>query len=180
MPPEKTHNKSQGVVALVIVVIVLLAFAYFISKLNIPTNTDSPGTSEGTPGQPGEVTKEAITTTMVDVSAATTPADKLPKGFPSSIPVESKNILTSASQVYTDRTPNETVYSVSYQSDKTPAEKYSEYLAFMTKDGYTFSATGKNAQNHSLYGTKGNTILLVTASTNAGKTVVQINYAVSQ
>jgi hypothetical protein len=110
----------------------------------------------------------------LDVTAATTPEDKLPQGFPQDIPVNLETIVAGSTSAFTGRTYVQ--YSVSFLSDRTRAQEYQSYLSFMTNAGYEFGSAGRNPQQFSLYGTKDNDDLSITISEQSGKTLVHIGY----
>lgn len=168
MPPQEPVKSSKNLITLIVVFVILIILVFMILRSAKPT-------TEQEQGQP-QVTKENVQFEQVDLETAKIEADKLPKGFPKDIPVETKDVFISDTKVYTDRNPNVTLYTVNYRTDKSVLAKYSEYLNFMTKAGYTFDSKGKDEKNHSLYGTKGTNSLLVVASLQDSKTVVQIVY----
>jgi hypothetical protein len=169
MPPQEQNKSSKNVLTIIVVVVILIAVAYLMmgnTAQKPATNSNQPSTNNS------QVTKEAITYKAVDLSSGS----KLPQGFPSSIPVESKTIVAADTKVYTDRTPNVVLQTVNYNSSKTVLEKYNEYLDYMTKNGYSFGTNGKDSKNHTLYGMNGTNSLLVVVSSSGGQTLVQLAY----
>jgi hypothetical protein len=170
-PKGKSFNPIV-IVGVFAVLLVLILIVLGSGKSKAPI-TQTPPAEE----KKAVVTKENVALKTVDLNAAKTEAAKLPVGFPSLIPVETKDIFVSDSKVYSDRSTPVTVYTINYRSAKTVTEKYNEYLDYMTKGGYVFAAEGgKDVKNHSLYGTKDGNSLLVSASTQNGQTVVQLSY----
>ncbi|MEO5635416.1 MAG: hypothetical protein ABIS26_02175 [Candidatus Paceibacterota bacterium] len=157
---------------LILLILVIVGVIWYLKhpKENIVSNNPSP------------LTAETVEMKSTDLFTAKTDADKLPVGFPASIPVETKTVLVSNSKTYTDRSSPVTIYDVEYNTDKSASVKYTEYLNYMTKAGYVFSSKdilspdGKDEKNHSLYATLGNNSLLVNISDLSGKTVVQLIY----
>ena len=165
MPEENTSNKS--VVLLMLAVIVLVGIIYFAMKSSSPSESEN---GEQTP----QFTKENVEIKEVDLVSAKSDGERLPEGFPSSIPLEVKNIIKSTKATYPDRSVAS--YTIEYKSDKTVSSKYNEYLNFMQSSGYEFTPDGKNEEAHSLYGKKGrNDLLIVVLDTGQG-TMVQVNY----
>jgi len=166
MPPLESSTPKRNPIALVAVFVILLVLAFIMFGKN-KDDVTNPSENNST-----NVTKENVVMTKAE-------AGKVPTGFPSSIPVESNNIILADTKVYTDRATPVTLYTVNYTSSKTVAEKYNEYLSFMTKEGYVFAENGKDEKNHALYGMNGGNSLLVSISAdiaNSGKTTVQIAY----
>ncbi|HEY4490191.1 MAG TPA: hypothetical protein VJC12_02985 [Candidatus Paceibacterota bacterium] len=170
MPPENNSNSSSNkkLITLVVVFVVLIALAFLMLKSTPQTVTDT-GTSD-------QVTRESVKFEQVNLEGVISEEEKLPSGFPRDIPIETKEIFISDTKVYTDRTPNVTLYTVNYRTDKSVSVKYSEYLNYMTKALYSFEQNGKDEKNHALYGSKSGNTLLVAISNTEGKTVVQIVY----
>jgi len=176
MPPQESSNGSsnKGAVILVSVLVLLLIGIFFFKS---GEKTEQPIVENETPTTNTEnVQNETVNIERVDLSQAQTGADKLPKGFPALIPVETSDVFASDSQIYTDRTPNIVVYTVNYRTDKSVSEKYNEYLDYMTKSSFEFGANGKDEKNHVLAGTKSGNSLQVVISGSGGKTIVQIAY----
>jgi len=159
MPPENTQNagNSKSIVLLVVVFIALIAVMYFLMK-------DKPAIEE----------TSDIAVQQTDLSSAFTPEEKLPRGFPSDIPVDTAEMIESYSAEYKDI--GATQYTVMYASSRPMEELYAQYLSFMTDAGYEFGDNGKNEEQKELIGTKDNDNLIVKVSTREGRVFVQISF----
>ena len=168
MPQQQSSNKS--VILLVVLFIILLIVTFFMSRWfsQHKTPSASPETSQS------NITHENVKVIKTDLSSSSGQKSKIPIGFPSAIPVEEKTITESQSTAFPDR--NMVQSTLSYTTTKTVSQKYAEYLAFMTKDGYTFAKDGKDEKNGFLQGTKGTAALSVSISSLSGKTTVKIAF----
>lgn len=164
MPP--VQSKKTSVSYLIVAFVALLVIAFLLTR-----GMKAPHKEETSLPEP---TKEKVVVKATNLSLAKTDAEKIPTGFPGTIPVETKNAFESYSITFPER--KMTQYSISYISEKTPQEKYKEYLDFMTKAGFAFDKNGKNEAEGQLYGVKKGNDLAVSARTEQGKTAVKITY----
>lgn len=170
MPPEQNmgapvQNSHKTLIYSIIALVILLVVVVFLATIS----KKSPNGKIDKP----EVTKENVVVSKVDLNSASG-KDKLPQGFPTFIPVETSDAFESYSASYPER--KLTQYTVSYKTSKSVADKYDEYLSFMTKNGFTFTRDGQNKVAGTLYGTKNGDDLLVVVSKSDDKTSVQISY----
>lgn len=98
-----------------------------------------------------EVSRRPVITD-IDVSKAQTLAEKLPPEFPGDIPLEGNNILTSSSAAYPAPGRTDVQMMVTYSTQRTAAQKYAEYLNYLTAAGYKILE--RNPEAGFLYGTK--------------------------
>lgn len=172
MPPQETmkenNNSNLAVIVSASIVIIVIAF-FFITKDKENKPSDIQEAVQN-------ITKEPVSLNVVDLNSAKSNSEKLPKGFPASIPLEMEDITLSDSKIYTDRAVPVTVYTVNYFSEKTVEQKYAEYLNMMNKNGFIFGENGKDNKNHVLNGTKDNDTLLIVVANFQGKTQVQLSY----
>jgi hypothetical protein len=162
MPEESKPNHS--VIVLIIIALVLIGVVYFLLK--------KPSSPDGTNQE--EVTKENVVVKNTNLSAAGAPEQKLPFGFPKSIPVELDGIVESYSAEYPERSIMQ--YTISFGTDDSTDTAFSEYSSFMKKNGYVFIENGENKAAGYLYGTKDNDDLSITISAQNGRTLVQMSY----
>ena len=98
----------------------------------------------------------------------------VPAGFPPDIPLEEAEILESATTYY----PNEKAkqLSVSYRSLKTITQKYAEYAAYMSEQGYKITESGPNSPVNTILGIKESANLSIVIKSLEGKTLVELSY----
>ncbi|TAL49358.1 hypothetical protein EPN83_01255 [Patescibacteria group bacterium] len=170
-PQASPGQANKSVAVLVVFAIILVGVAYFMmhSSYSVPTTQKQPSFP---------VTKENVSIQNINLATAKTEAERLPAGFPSNIPVETKDAFESYRMDYNDR--GVTQYTVSYKTAKSPAEKFKEYADFMIKDGFSFGTDGKNEKEGILYGTKSENSLLILIKSVEGKTYVQLSYLAKQ
>lgn len=99
-----------------------------------------------------------------------------PEGFPADIPVEIARVTESYKTEYKEH--NVEQYTLTYETDKIKDAKWDEYNTYMKTSGYSMASGSTNKSAGTLYGTKGNTGLLVTVNRENNKTVVRLNYFV--
>ncbi len=168
MPVEP--KKSQSIVFIVALFIILLIVAFAMSSLSKkPVSEGTPATSQ----TPTQKPKTEVKVDKVDLTTAQGDA-RLPQGFPTDIPVETTGAFESYTANYPTR--NFTQYTVSYTTTKSVKDTYALYLSYMTKAGYTFRSDGKDEKHGFLYGTKDNNDLSVVVSTKGTETSVQMSY----
>jgi hypothetical protein len=98
----------------------------------------------------------------------------VPQGFPEDIPLESGEIVESATTYYPDQ--NAKQLSVSYRSAKTMVEKYAEYKDYMNQADYSLTEKDGSSGTKTLSGTKGDNSFSVTIRNADGKTLVELSY----
>jgi hypothetical protein len=140
-PNMMNPSGSKSVTPIILAFVVLLiigGYMYIMWHNNPSVLTPSTTTSLTTPTTPKV---EPTLVTRTDLQNAKTDADKLPVGFPKDIPVEYKNISESVSILYPAKLA--TLDSVSYTSLKSPKEKYTEYVSFLSVAQNKFSVLKK-------------------------------------
>ena len=157
--------------AVIIIFLVLGAgFLLFLKYRTFPNPEDSltinPSTSLGTNDEPKTVLVE--NTPMIDGALS------LPGGFPQDIPLETGNLIESATTYYPEQ--NVRQLSLSYWSSRTMTEKYAEYKNYMTTSGYKITEEDTNAPVRAIFGVKEDRNLSVAISSREGKTLVQLSY----
>ena len=155
------QQATKKVLILLVLAAAVVAVAYLLAG----------GTN--TPGQNSQATTEPKFD-YVDLSKATKQEDKVPSGMPSDIPLELANVIESYTMTRDDKAAVQ--YTLSYKSSKTKAQKYAEYLDFMTKSDYAFGTSGKNEATGTLSGEKNNDALTVVVSNQGEYTLVQLSY----
>ncbi len=101
-------------------------------------------------------------------------ADKLPKGLPAGIPIETEEVTESYTANYQD--PLATQYTVTFRTSKSVDAKYKEYVDYLTAEGYQISEGDKNAPVKTLQATKANDDFLAVISKQGSYTQVQLGY----
>lgn len=157
---SKTPLLLLSVVVLIAVVSILLRYQYVVIKES-----------------PKSFSSENVQLQSVDVGNKTG-VEKLPAGFPQSIPVELGSINSSETLSYPDR--KVTVYNVSYFSSKQQEELFVTYGNFLKKEGYKITRTDKSAA-HMLYeATKDKTDVSITITPQTGGMRVLISVVVRE
>lgn len=100
--------------------------------------------------------------------------NKLPEGFPSSIPVEISTIQEGIKTEFPER--EMTQYSVTYLSAKTMQQIRETYIAYISKEGYTLQSGQSLDSTNQLYAKKDNDDLSVVFEQNAAGTKVMLGY----
>lgn len=95
-----------------------------------------------------------------------------PPAFPSDIPFEEGKLVESVTTNFPSQNAVQT--SVTYRTENSVEEKYSEYLAYMNTAGYAVKEGNAESQVLALYGSKDGAKLTITISTWENLTVVQI------
>ena len=167
MPEE--NNLNRNIIVLTFVVIALAAAVYFFIKNKTANNP-----LEENQKSDIQYTKNNVDVKKVDLNLAKTLAEKLPAGFPNSIPVEIENIVDGYTMNYKDE--GVMLHSIRYESEETVSKKFSEYLNFMVKSGFSISKDGQDEKNGVLIGDKDNDNLTILIGVQAGKTSVLISY----
>jgi uncharacterized ion transporter superfamily protein YfcC len=153
---KKTH---KTVTILIIVVVAVLAVYFVFNSGSFVKKT-------------AETTEENIVVQKTDLSSG----NKLPAGMPDFIPVETSDVKESYSMNYVDR--RVILYAVSYTTSKSIAEKFAEYLKFMTDNGYKYGTaqTKQGINGGTLFGINAKGDLSVILSKIEDKTYVQVSY----
>lgn len=183
MPPQGTmQNNSQDtgnnkIIVLAIVFILLLVGAfYFLSMKKTPApvqNTGTTGTEQNNTGLTQEKVEIKKTSLMTGNEA-----NKLPKGYPMDLPVDTTNVTESYVAEYPNR--NLTQYTLAFLTTKSVKEEVTMYVSAIEKAGYTFTSDGKNTAGGYLNAKKGKTTVSVNVGTTNGKTIVNITYSVEK
>lgn len=105
-------------------------------------------------------------------------ANKLPKGYPMDLPVDTTNVTESYVAEYPNR--NLTQYTLAFLTTKSVKEEVTMYVSAIEKAGYTFTSDGKNTAGGYLNAKKGKTTVSVNVGTTNGKTIVNITYSVEK
>jgi hypothetical protein len=164
-------NKTKTISIILVIVIVLLELGYVAAKWRM--------TSSSANVQISSKTIEPSLTTRVDVINAKTLADKLPKGFPADIPMES-TVVSSTSTLYP--TKFVTLDAVSYTSSESVQAKYAEYDQFFSTASNGFYNETKTASSTQavLQATRPPTEILVVITPQATGSLVQIALTIHQ
>lgn len=159
MQPTVAHSSRTQIVVLILVFAFLLIVAVVMGKnsYNRPIRT-----------------KENVVVKSTDIKAVTNESDKLPQGFPTFIPVETKRTTESYAMNFPDR--KLTQYTVNYTTDKTLDQKYKEYTDFMSVNGFVVKPSTDTVSTKTLFASKGNDDLLIVLSAVGKDTTVQIAY----
>jgi len=161
------QQKKTKTILAVVIVLLLLAIGYVLSTKDRSPNQDNSATSGEDNG--------SFATVVVENTSAVDGALPTPAGFPEDIPIETGNILESASTKYPDQ--NAEQLSLSYTSSKTVAEKYTEYKTYMTQASYDVTEGDASSPLKALFGTKTEANLsVVISSSEEGLTLVQLSY----
>ncbi|PIP87399.1 hypothetical protein COW81_00425 [Candidatus Campbellbacteria bacterium CG22_combo_CG10-13_8_21_14_all_36_13] len=146
---EEHNNKNLFIAVGVLLLIVLVYFLFFSGGLKSNSN---------------------ISMNKIDIAGAKTDADKLPGAFPTNTPVELSNITESYSTEYKD--DGFIQNSLSYTSQKSLGDIYSEYEKFMEENGYEISNSILDVDFASLEGTiDGDDLSIVVEDSNGTRTV---------
>ena len=170
MPPQDIgqNKKNINIVWIIASFVVVLGLSYYAIQ-----NKENFNRSASTNN-----TKENIDIQNVNLSSVKNDADKIPQGFPNDIPLEIANITGGQRADFVDR--GVTQYTVSYNSALDLPTKYSEYVDFASKAGYSFVSDGyiKTESSSGFYATKGNDSItvLVAEAVNKKGVLVQITY----
>lgn len=158
------HSQNTKTITSIIIIIVILIIGYIlIAKY------------QGL--KPNELSNSNDKSTVLIENTALVDGKLLaPQGFPAGFPIEEGNVLESATAKYPDQGAKQ--LSVSYLSSKTVAEKYAEYKAYMTKEGYEITEGDSDSAVRTLFGTKVDVNLSVVMSVQDGKTFVQLGYLI--
>lgn len=97
----------------------------------------------------------------------------VPPGFPAEIPIETTEVLESATTYHPDQ--NATQLSLSYRSTKTILDKYKEYRDFMNQAGYNLTENSVS-EIKTLSGIKSDTSLSISMRNVDGETLVELSY----
>jgi len=166
---EENNNK---IIFIVIGIVVVLALLYFFMPKGAPQNVDQ--TEQQQQVEEQEVNNVDISLNQVDVENTENDIDKLPKGFPTDIPVELANITESYSTDYKDA--GFVQKSLVYTSEKSVAKLFSEYETFMKDSGYEISDSTTDEGYAYLYGSKNGDDLSVVLEGSDGSTIASITY----
>jgi len=153
----------KKILILVLIIAALVVGAYLIAN-QFGSKIDSPQGSAA----------DGVKIEQVDLVNTLTPQERLPKGFPSDVPVETASVTQSFSADYNERNVKQS--SLTYLSEKSFDEKYQEYKTFMDRNDYTYKESGPNLTVRALSGKKNNADLVVVVSDKGDKVQVQISY----
>ncbi len=171
MPPQPTLSprSSQTIILIVALFIILLIIAFAMSTL--PKKNMDVNNQNGT--QPVQTVQKQLQVEVKKTDLAQSQGtNRIPAGFPSNIPIDTANIYDSYTAVY----PTATQATVSYLTDKSIADAYEVYHAYMKKEGYVFRPNGEDMKKGILYGTLSNNDLSILITTKDTKTSVQISF----
>jgi hypothetical protein len=165
---NSTHGSSgMKIVILAVVVLVVLGGLYVWMK---GFQTTKPITT--TPKN------DAPVSVVVSNTDLTTSLDKIPKGFPTDISIETKNVLQSRSVYYPEN--KSTLYTVIYKSPASPQTKYDLYYKYVTSAGYTNLNLATTTPSMSIQGIKDKSQLSFQISPKDGGSLVQIGFIIQQ
>ncbi len=116
--------------------------------------------------------KEGIEVTKTNVVESG--GSRLPKGFPTDIPVEATTVGDSYKAFY--EKVGVTQYTVSYTSNKTKNELWDIYDKFMQGAGYTIQPYSSVKSTGQISGMKGDDSLSIIISSQKSVSLVQISY----
>lgn len=156
----------KTVSAIVIILLVLGAGFLLLTKYRVSLDQGNPSTSNDVDGEQAMVV--VGNTPMIN---GVVPA---PAGFPQDIPLESGNLVESATTQYPREDARQ--LSLSYLSSKTMTQKYAEYKNYMEQTGYQITEGSAGSSLKTIWGTKENANLTVVVSSKEGKTLVQLSY----
>ncbi|MBI2065550.1 MAG: hypothetical protein HYT68_00555 [Candidatus Zambryskibacteria bacterium] len=164
-PQKQGQLQNTKTILLVVAVLLVLGLGYILLSGKYQSQIKRTPTSVG-------ADNSAIVT--VKNTPMVNGALPVPDGFPPEIPLESSVIVDSATTHYPEI--NALQLSVSYESQRTIAEKYAEYLSYMQQAGYEITEGDANAPVRAIFGTEEKTNLTVVVSDSANSTLVQISY----
>jgi len=167
------HSKAKAIVGIIVlIVVVVLAVLWYKAR-------QEPGMmTSGTQTAPKIVQPQLVTRYDV-TSTTTTMVQKLPKGFPTDIPVES-TLISSTSTLYP--TQLTTLDAVSYTSAQTMQAKYAQYDKFLSTASNKFMHETKTASStiSVLQATRGATQLMVVITPQSTGSLVQLSLTIHQ
>jgi len=162
MPPTETNNvdtnnieHSNKLIFIIIGIILIIGLVYFFAVYQ-------------------KSSSRLYGVEKIDFNNAESDSGKLPKDFPSDIPIEIANITDSYSVNY--KKDGFIQRSVVYTSTKTVGEIYGEYETFMVGGGYLLldSSLSKNSAN--IEGSKNGDNLSVSIDDSSGFSSVNVSY----
>lgn len=171
--PAGNQSKVKTVVGIIVlIVVVVLAVLWYRGRQSsgVPVL--------GTQNAPKVVQPQLVT--RYNITSTTTPlSQKLPKEFPTDIPVES-TLVSSTSTLYP--TQFVTLDAVSYTSTQTMQAKYAQYDKFLSTPANKFTNETKSASTtiSTLRATRGATQLMVVITPQSTGSLVQISLTVHQ
>ena len=160
---ESQHLKT---IFAIIAIGVILVLGYFLLIKNKGSLSIKPSGSSEQETKPMNVVVENTPVVGGALSA--------PRGFPQEIPFEQKGLVESAITYFPDQGAQQ--FSLSYNSSKSVATKYTEYKKYMQKAGYSITEGKSTTSTKSIYGVKAEANLSVVISNVSGKTLVQLSY----
>src|SRR3989344_4707394 len=162
MEPSQSSNTKVILAAVIILVVLGVGYVWFGNRV------------PGGVGQESSGNGDQETMVVVENTPMVNGILDVPKGFPQDIPVETSGILESSTTHYPEQ--NAQQWSVSYQSSKTVAQKYTEYKTYLTQAGYNLTEGDINSPVRTIFATKGGTNLSVAISSAEGGALVQLSY----
>ncbi len=153
-PPQKAsdvptpHSYLISIIVLAIILGLLAGYFYYTNRPN-----------------------KSFTTEKVQITDG---VKQLPAGFPTDIPVETKNISKSEVLAYPDR--GATLYSVQYMSSKQTEELYSAYSKYLSTNGFTIVSQSKSASLIRYQAIKDREELNIIINPESGGTKIQLVY----
>lgn len=157
MESSQTTRIIWAIVAVIIIVILFFVL---------------PGDSNKQDAEPTNVAD--IEVKQVDLENAGNDSDKLPKGFPSDIPLTSENVVESYSSEYKDR--GYTQHTVAFDTRDTISSLHALYETYMIAAGYEVTASSVDSSVASVSGTLDNDDLTVIVTVSENTRRVTLNY----
>lgn len=153
------HHASTKTLLAILGVLVVLVAAYLLLR-----DTSFLGANQGET----EPQAELETASSVDPVAL--------DSIPSSVPMDRAAVVESYRTAYADQSVEQ--YTATFEVSASPEDKWAEYESFLLSEGYRLVPESTSKPGGTLYGLKSNTGLLVTISTESGKTLVRLDYYV--
>lgn len=101
------------------------------------------------------------------------PADQVPEGFPSEVPIEAGAKITQNFEA--DLSSGSHQSTRAFESKKTVAQNYALYTDFLTKNGWAITAKSESADLSSIFAEKNDSQLAVNISRNKLTSVVTVD-----
>jgi len=162
------NNNSSKTSLIVLALVVLIALGSLVLKFGVGPKATTSNSN---------FSSENVNLQNVDL-ASKEGEDKLPAGFPTSIPVELANINSSQTLNYPDK--KVTLYNVGYFSLKQQEEVWTLYNNFFKADKYTVTRADKSAALMVFVANKENTEITVTLTPQTGRVLVLVSVVVRQ
>jgi hypothetical protein len=160
---ESSQNTRTALIAIIILIVLVAGYVSFGKHRS---------SQEGLFVSPSDDDSPAIV--VVENAIMTNGVLPVPTGFPQDIPIEKEVILESAVTHYPEQ--NAEQLSLSYQSSKTIAQKYTEYINYIRQAGYDITEEDTSSPMKSIFGIREDANLSVAISRSEGQTLVQLSY----